>query len=193
LTEYADPHCYSARRQPVTYDRQKVAQKEMAFYESMMQPYGLPLDSRAHPTKTDWSLWTATLTDDQTDFESFIAPIYDYLDHTLLRVPLMDSYETDSLEQWLGADILRPASGGWGIHQDADGPGNLEKVEYSRPRKSRPFGAIAQTVKLIEFNKRQVWPQKWLPIAQPMISRGEDGFDGNQLHSKTITPHSCCR
>jgi hypothetical protein len=40
-----------------------VARKETTYYKQMMQPYGLPLDSRKHLTKTDWSFWSATLAD----------------------------------------------------------------------------------------------------------------------------------
>jgi len=75
----------------------EVAHDQVAFYKSVMQPFGLPLDSRTRLTKTDWSFWSATLADNPTDFEAFIAPIYDYLTRTTLRVPLMDSYETDRL------------------------------------------------------------------------------------------------
>jgi Glutaminase A six helical-hairpin domain/Domain of unknown function (DUF5127)/Domain of unknown function (DUF4964) len=98
-----------------------VAQKETAFYKTVMQPYGLPLDSRTHLTKTDWSIWTATLADNQTDFESFITPIYNYLNQTTLRVPLMDSYKTDRLGGgWGPLFYARPVVGGFFIKMLSD-------------------------------------------------------------------------
>ncbi|HEU5396388.1 MAG TPA: DUF5127 domain-containing protein, partial [Verrucomicrobiae bacterium] len=104
-----------------------VAQKEVAFYKTVMQPYGLPLDSRTHLTKTDWSIWTATLADNQADFDSFVDPIYDYLDRTTLRVPLMDSYPTDRLGAGEGPlFIARPVVGGFFIKMLAD-PGVWKK------------------------------------------------------------------
>jgi hypothetical protein len=75
-----------------------VAQEEVAYYKSVMQPYGVPLDSRTRLTKTDWSFWSATLADNQSDFEAFISPIYDYLNHTSARSPLVDSYITDDIK-----------------------------------------------------------------------------------------------
>jgi hypothetical protein len=76
----------------------EVARKETAYYKQVMQRYGVPLDSRTHLTKTDWSLWSATLAENQADFEGFISPIYDYLNHTTARMPLVDSYETDKIQ-----------------------------------------------------------------------------------------------
>src|SRR6201999_1808759 len=60
----------------------QVAQTEVAYYKTVMQPYGVPLDSRTHGTKTDWSIWSATMADNQADFETIVSPIYDYLNAT---------------------------------------------------------------------------------------------------------------
>src|SRR5262249_47120770 len=39
----------------------EVARREVAHYKTVMQRYGVPLDSRTRLTKTDWCLWSATL------------------------------------------------------------------------------------------------------------------------------------
>ncbi len=87
-----------------------VARQEVAYYKKVMQPYGVPLDSRTRLTKTDWSLWTATMADDQADFEAMIAPIYDYLNTTTARMPLVDSYVTDNIKS--SGMHARPVVGG---------------------------------------------------------------------------------
>lgn len=88
----------------------EVAQTEIAHYKSVMQRYGVPLDSRTRLTKTDWSFWSATLADNQADFEALISPIYDYLNATTARSPFVDSYVTDNVHS--DGMHARPVIGG---------------------------------------------------------------------------------
>jgi len=90
-----------------------VAEKEIAYYKTKMQPYGLPLDSRTHLTKTDWSIWSASMAEKESDFEGFIAPIYNYLNETTARDPIADSYVTDRVRS--GGMHARPVVGGFFI------------------------------------------------------------------------------
>ena len=71
----------------------RIARKEVAFYLSRQQPFGLPLDSRKTYTKIDWILWTACLADTQEDFSRLLSPAYKYVNETEPRVPLTDWYE----------------------------------------------------------------------------------------------------
>ena len=72
-----------------------IAEKEVAYYLTRQNRYGLPLDSRETYTKTDWIMWTATLAKDQTTFEAFVAPVHDFMNETLDRVPMSDWVYTD--------------------------------------------------------------------------------------------------
>lgn len=72
----------------------EVAQKEIAFYKTKLNLFGLPLDNRSLYTKTDWEVWTATLADRQEDFEYLTRPIYEFVHFTLPRVPMTDWYWT---------------------------------------------------------------------------------------------------
>ncbi len=72
----------------------EVAKRELAFYRTKQNRYGLPLDSRRSYTKIDWILWSATLTGDDDDFAALLDPVYRWLDETPDRVPLTDWYET---------------------------------------------------------------------------------------------------
>jgi hypothetical protein len=88
----------------------EVAEKEIRFYKTKMQKYGLPLDSRTKLTKTDWSFWSATLADNKSDFESIISPIYDYLNQTTARSPFVDSFVTTNVHS--DGMHARPVIGG---------------------------------------------------------------------------------
>ena len=95
-----------------------VAKMEVEHYKKVMQRYGVPLDSRTHLTKLDWSIWSATLADNQADFETIISPAYDYLNTTTRRDAIADSYETDNLAS--GGMHARPVVGGFFIKMLTD-------------------------------------------------------------------------
>src|SRR5690606_8857912 len=73
---------------------QKVYDTEIAYYLGRQNKYGLPLDSRKDYTKNDWILWTATFTNNEKDFKSFIHPVYLHAIETKSRVPLNDFYDS---------------------------------------------------------------------------------------------------
>ena len=77
----------------------EVAETELAFYLKNQQPYGLPLDSRRTYTKSDWIMWTATLSDSDKDFKAFISPVWKFANETPSRVPLTDWHETTNAKQ----------------------------------------------------------------------------------------------
>ena len=73
---------------------QQVAQKEVAFYLTKQNKYGIPLDSRKTYTKSDWIIWSATLSGSKSEFEQFVKPVYKYITETSDRVPVSDWHES---------------------------------------------------------------------------------------------------
>ena len=88
----------------------EVARKELAYYKSKMNIYGVPLDSRTKLGDMDHVFFSATLADDPADFGALIHPSYTYLSLTSIHVPLADTYQTDQLHGW--GMHARPVVGG---------------------------------------------------------------------------------
>ena len=87
-----------------------VRQKEMDYYLSVQNEFGLPLDSRSTYTKLDWVLWTATLTENKSDFAALVHPVFRFLQETPDKSPMTDWYHTHNARK-VGF-TARPVVGG---------------------------------------------------------------------------------
>ena len=76
-----------------------IARREVAYYKTKLNEFGLPLDNREFYTKTDWEVWTATLAENRGDFDALMAPVYAFVNNTPQRVPLTDWYWTHTAER----------------------------------------------------------------------------------------------
>jgi len=77
----------------------EIARREMAFYKKMQNQYGLPLDNRRDYTKLDWILWTATLAENRDDFETLVAPAWQFANDSPTRVSFTDWFDTKTAKQ----------------------------------------------------------------------------------------------
>ena len=69
---------------------------ELSDNMTRFNEYGMPLDNRTDYTKSDWLVWTASMTSDKAVFEKFVAPLWKAYDEMSTRTPLTDWYDTVS-------------------------------------------------------------------------------------------------
>ena len=67
---------------------------ELASNKTHFNAYGMPLDSRADYTKSDWLVWTASMAATKEEFADYIAPLWRAFHESESRVPMTDWYDT---------------------------------------------------------------------------------------------------
>lgn len=89
-----------------------VTAKEMSYYLTKQNTYGLPLDCRREYTKNDWIMWTAAMSSDLTTFQALADPVHKFINETTSRVPISDWHHTDS-GQWVSFRARSVIGGYW--------------------------------------------------------------------------------
>ena len=86
-----------------------VYRHETESYLARADEYGMPLDSRCDQTKSDWLVWSATLSKSDRVFEKMVAPLWKFYNETPDRVPMTDWYDVSSGRQvgWFSATDMR--------------------------------------------------------------------------------------
>ena len=77
---------------------QDVCEREVSFYLTKNNRFGVPLDTRENYTKSDWILWCAALTEDKEKAKGLYAPVVRYLEESPVRLPFGDWYRTEKGE-----------------------------------------------------------------------------------------------
>lgn len=92
---------------------QSVFDIQSAFYPTVANTYGVPLDTRHNYTKNDWELWCAAVASESTR-DLFVNDIAKWIQETDTNLPVTDWYETiNGSYPYQGMFIDRPVVGGW--------------------------------------------------------------------------------
>ncbi|MBQ8188134.1 MAG: DUF4965 domain-containing protein [Clostridia bacterium] len=73
-----------------------IAEMEVKYYLTKVNPYGVPLDVRSDYTKSDWQMWTTILTDNREYLDAVVDGMCAMLENTRDRVPFSDYYYTST-------------------------------------------------------------------------------------------------
>ena len=76
----------------------EVKKKEIEFYKTKLNRYGVPLDSRSDYTKLDWLVWSTLIYPDKEYFDLVCESIINMINETPDRVPLADWYYSSSAD-----------------------------------------------------------------------------------------------
>jgi hypothetical protein len=133
--------------------------KDMDYYKTKQNAFGLPLDCRKDYTKLDWTLWTATLTQDKADFTALLDPVYRFLNETPNRVPMTDWYDTKTAKH-VGFQA-RSVVGGVFLQMLYDRAGWKKWASRDVTKSSNwaPFPKAPKTVEVVPTSEREgiVW------------------------------------
>ena len=129
--------------------------RETRSYLDRMNEFGLPLDSRADYTKSDWLVWCASMARDPEVFRKLIAPLAHYLRATPSRVPFSDWYDTRTGRYV--AFIARSVQGGLYMPMLLDN----RDLKFSRPLLNRdlrfmPFMILLDTSDAMKGHEDQL-------------------------------------
>ncbi|KAF8513743.1 DUF1793-domain-containing protein [Hysterangium stoloniferum] len=84
--------------------------QQSAWYPTVAQEFGIPLDTRHTYTKSDWQIWTAATATDITTRDLFVSSVRKYIASGVNSAPFSDWYETTNAKtQGFRA---RPVAGG---------------------------------------------------------------------------------
>jgi len=74
---------------------QSVFDKENAYYQTKLEKCGVPLDNRHPYTKSDWTLWSGAVADNE-QFSNLVGRLYHFAHVTESRWPLTDWYDVET-------------------------------------------------------------------------------------------------
>jgi hypothetical protein len=95
----------------ILFGELRIRDIELAYYETRMNQFGLPLDNRGVLAKLDSSMWIAAMTKGNTkQRQEIVDSLYTFAHSTPTRIPLSDVYDTKTNKAVLFT--ARPVLGG---------------------------------------------------------------------------------
>lgn len=112
-----------------------VSQLESDFYQSKMLDFGIPLDSRSHLTKGDWTSWISAFSTNREQENAIWDKLYKFANESPDRVPLSDFYDAGT-GRVLGFRA-RPVMGGLFVRALLESPLMSDMYRQTKPSTKR--------------------------------------------------------
>lgn len=162
----------------------EVLKKEVAYYRKNLDPYALPLDGRpqkapgrtARWTKVDWAFWSASLTQNQEDFDAITAPVYKHYNEAQRRVGLTDLHFTDKPDTALMHS--RPVIGGVFIKMLYNKEVWKKWASRDKTRANGPWAPLPEAPPVVDVVKPASLTWRYT-TTQPGDGWGAPGFNDN--------------
>ena len=143
-----------------------VMRREIKYYLTKQNTYGLPLDSREAYTKSDWVMWAAAMAPDNATFLSFADRVWKYANETPTRWPLSDWYWTNGSGEARGFRARSVIGGHWmKVLMDMYGAKPETTPQTWQPKgdriKTRWVDDINPALPLPEYPRPQMVRQEW--------------------------------
>lgn len=87
---------YYAKLVGVNIFPKEIIEREVEFYLSKMNKYGVALDERFNYTKADWLSWVAFMSEDKTKRDKILKTLVAFVKETPDKVPFTDWYDTQT-------------------------------------------------------------------------------------------------
>jgi hypothetical protein len=88
---------YSDRVLNLNLVPQSVYDMQSAFYPTVADEYGVPLDTRHNYTKSDWQMWAAAISSQDTQ-KVFISSLAKFIGETSTNLAFTDLYDAQTGE-----------------------------------------------------------------------------------------------
>lgn len=162
---------------------QRIYKTQDAWYPKVAEQFGIPLDSRHNWTKSDWQMFTSSISPSNSTRNLFITKLYDFYDEGRTDGPMTDLYEANTgdfpkqPQDPLIYFEARPVVGGHFMHlalEKGDRANGVTTYQYGEEEGGGGDGKKEEGKSLRKGSLRQMLPLRRPWMGQAIFEAEED-------------------